>query len=194
MDAEQIHMLTKKALKGDLESLNSLFNFLKQYNDQPIAKYAMYAIVYQYIMNNVIDLGKECETCGGKCCKSGNPIPVYDFDYKELSARLRTVRVERFDGLYILRRPCPYQKGWMCTINSFKPYACLSYPFATEDEQMDVIKDYKDGIPDFKVPDFCIAGKKVKELIDKVVERFRREKGRDPLPEELLNEFLGGKA
>lgn len=192
MKAEEINLITKKALQGDLKSLNELFSFLEKYN-APIARYAMYAILYQVVMNNYLDLGKYCEECGGKCCKSGLPIPVYEFDYKELKVRLKQEELKNFrkvNGIYTLSRPCPFQKGWLCTIHTFKPYACMSYPFATEDEQKDVIDSYKSGIPNFKVPDFCIAGKKVKEFMDGIVNDFKNKVGREPSPRELLEEVL----
>ena len=182
---DNINILTKEALKGDVESLKKVIQFLKGFN-APVAKFAIYSLLYQYAMNNVIDLGKECQTCGGKCCKAGLPVPVYEFDYKELTRHIR-VKLEKKNGIYLLPRPCKFQKGWMCSINSFKPYACLSYPFATEDEQIDVIKSYDGkGVPDFKVPDFCIAGKKVKEFMDSLIASLRKEKGREPEPEEIL--------
>ncbi|MEJ2778845.1 hypothetical protein [Stygiolobus sp. RP850M] len=50
------------------------------------------------------------------------------------------IKLERKNGFYLLPRSCKFQKDWMRSINSFKPYACLSYPFAAEDEQIEVIK------------------------------------------------------
>ncbi|BFH72809.1 YkgJ family cysteine cluster protein [Sulfurisphaera javensis] len=192
MNTDQINVLVKKALKGDIKSLEEVFNFLEKFN-VPITKYAMYSIIYQYVMNNVLDLGKYCEECGGKCCKSGLPVPVYNFDYKELKNRLSKEQLNNFrrvNGFYILSRPCPFQEGWLCKIHQYKPYACMSYPFATEDEQKEIIDSYKDGIPDFKVPDFCIAGKKVKEFMSNKVDELRKKLGRDPTPRELLREIV----
>lgn len=187
-----MNILTKKALSGDLKSLDEVFKFLEKYN-VPIAKYAMYAILYQYVMNNVLELGKYCSECGGKCCKTGLPIPVYNFDYKELKIRLSSKDLSNFkraNGFYVLSRPCPFQEGWLCKIHEFKPYACMSYPFATEDEQKDVIINYKDGIPDFRVPDFCIAGKKVKEFLDNIVKELRQNIKREPTPREILEYII----
>ncbi|BAB67517.1 YkgJ family cysteine cluster protein [Sulfurisphaera tokodaii] len=192
MNADQIHMLTKNALRGDIKSLEALFDFLEKFN-APISKFAMYSILYQVIMNNFLNLGKYCEECGGKCCKIGLPVPVYHFDYKELKARLskdELKNLRKHNGFYTLSRPCPFQDSWKCKIHEFKPYACMSYPFATEDEQKDIMERYKDGIPDFKVPDFCIAGKKVKEFMDEIVNKLRVKLGRDPTPREILNEVL----
>ncbi|MFP3218297.1 MAG: YkgJ family cysteine cluster protein [Acidianus sp.] len=190
MNADEVNILTKRALRADVESLRKIVNFLSQYN-VPIAKFAIYSIIYQFAMNNVIDLGKECETCGGKCCKAGYPVPVYDYDFKEMKKNIKDLRLEKKNGFYLLPRPCQFQKGWICTINSFKPYACLSYPFATEDEQEDLLKSYDgNGVPDFRVPEFCIAGKKVKEFMNKIMEDLRKEKGREPTPTELLEKII----
>ncbi|BDC17945.1 YkgJ family cysteine cluster protein [Acidianus sp. HS-5] len=190
MNTDEVNILTKKALRSDVESLRKIVNFLAQYN-APIAKYAIYSIIYQFAMNNVIDLGKECETCGGKCCKEGYPVPVYGYDFKEMKKNMKDLRLEKKNGFYLLPRPCQFQKGWICTINSFKPYACLSYPFATEDEQEELLKSYDGkGVPNFKVPEFCIAGKKVKDFMDKVIEELKKEKGREPSPLEIVDKIL----
>lgn len=192
MNTSYIHILTKRALKGDLESLMKLFSFLENYNI-PIARYGMYSLLYQFVMNNVLDSGKYCEQCGGKCCKSGLPVPVYDFDLKELKLKLRKEEIKnisRINGIHVLSRPCVFQQGWLCTIHEIKPYACMSYPFATEDEQKSVIESYTDGVPNFVVPDFCITGKKVKEFLDSIAKEMRKELGRNPSPREMLERIL----
>ena len=195
VNANQIHLLTKKALEGDIKALKEVFAFLEKY-DIPLTRYAMYSLLYQFVMNNILNLGKYCEECGGKCCKLGNPVPVYDFDYKELKKRLtkdELSKLKRENGVYLLSRPCPFQEGWACSIHKFKPYACLSYPFAIEDELQLVIQNYKGGVPDFIVPDYCIAGKKVKEFMDNLVNELKRKLGRDPTPMELLEEVMKNK-
>ncbi|WP_225905712.1 YkgJ family cysteine cluster protein [Stygiolobus caldivivus] len=172
--------------------MRKTIQFLESY-DVPVAKFAIYSLIYQYAMNNIINLKEECEKCGGKCCKSGLPVPVYDFDYEEMTKHIR-LKLEKKNSIYLIPRPCKYQKGWTCSINSFKPYACLSYPFATEDEQIEVIKNYNGkGVPDFNVPDFCTAGKKVKALMDSLIKNLRKEKGREPKPEEVLIALLNDK-
>ena len=189
MNADTINVLTKKALKGDVNSLKEIIKFLKGYN-APIAKFAIYSIIYQFTMNNIIDLVNECKTCGGKCCKVGLPVPVYHYDYEEMQRHLR-IKLERKNGFYLLPRPCKFQKDWMCSINSFKPYACLSYPFATEDEQIEVIKNYDgNGVPDFQVPEFCLAGAKVKKFLNSLIENLKREKRTEPDPEEIIDVLL----
>ena len=192
MNITRINLLTKKALKGDIEALKEVFTFLEKY-DLPLTKYTMYSLLYQFVMNNLLDLGKYCEECGGKCCKSGSPVPVYDFDYKELKTRLSKtdlIHLKRDNGAFLLYRPCVFQEGWTCKIHKFKPYACLSYPFAIEDELKLVMQNYKDGIPDFIIPDFCIAGKKVKEFMSNIIDKLRKKLGRDPTPRELLEEII----
>lgn len=187
---EDVNKLTKLALKGDEKSLYDLLSFLEQYN-VPVAKFGEYSIVFQLAMNKIIDTSRECEVCGGKCCKSGLSVPVYEFDYEEMSRNIHNLRLEKSGNIYILPRPCPFLKGWACGIHKFKPYACLSYPFATEDEQIEVIKRYNgNGIPDFHIPEFCLAGKKVKDIISQLVQEFKkRNGGRDPSPRELYEEL-----
>lgn len=194
MDTTKINLLTKKALRGDIKALEEVFNFLEKF-DLPLTKYTMYALLYQFVMNNILDLGKYCEECGGKCCKIGDPVPVYDFDYKELKLRLSEKDLKylkKDNDIYLLPRPCPFQEGWYCKIHKFKPYACLSYPFAIEDELQLAIQNYKGGVPNFVIPDFCIAGKKTKEFMDSIVDNLRKRLGRDPTPRELLKEIIKG--
>ena len=192
MNTTKINLLTKRALKGDIKALKEVFTFLEKYN-LPLTKYTMYSLLYQFVMNNLLELGKYCEECGGKCCKIGDPIPVYDFDYKVLKARLSKTsltHLKRDNDIYFLPRPCPFQEGWACKIHEFKPYACLSYPFAIEDELNIVMQNYKDGVPDFVIPDFCLAGRKTKEFMDNIADNLRKKLGRDPTPRELLEEII----
>ena len=75
MNADTINVLTKKALKGDVNSLKEIIKFLKGYNT-PIVKFAIYSIIYQFTMNNKIDLVNECITCGVNVVRS-----VYQYPY-----------------------------------------------------------------------------------------------------------------
>ncbi len=192
LNTEQIHKLTKASLKGDRKSFEKLVDSLSKYLNVPQVKFALYAIIYQFAMNYVLDTGKYCEECGGKCCKQGYSVPVYNFDYEELRKNMRLEdlnKLKKEKDMYLLSRPCPFQIGWKCGINSFKPYACLSYPFGTEDEQKFIIDLYKDGIPNFHVPEFCISGKKVKEKVDEIAKTLEKKLGRTPTPMELYNEL-----
>ncbi|NON63055.1 YkgJ family cysteine cluster protein, partial [Acidianus sp. RZ1] len=189
MNTEEINLLTKRALSGDKKSLLEILNFLEKF-DQPLTRFASYSILYQFAFNSLYDIGKYCEECGGKCCKSGDPIQVFNFDYEEIKKMGGDVgRLRKNGKIHLLSRPCPFQNGWACSIHKFKPYSCLSYPFATEDEQMIVIKEYKDGIPDFKVPEFCTSGKVVKDRLNNVEKELREKLGRIPSAKEIL-EFL----
>jgi len=85
--------------------------------------------------------------------------------------------------------PLPRER-WTCKIHKFKPFARLSYPFAIEDGLKLVMQNYKDGIPDFIIPDFCIAGKKVKAFMNNVIDKLRKKLGIDPTPRELLEEII----
>lgn len=193
MAGEEVHRLTKKALAGDVEALRALLNILTG-SGVPVAVYAAYALVYQFAMNNLIDVSEECRRCGGRCCREGHPVPLYSFDIEELVRNLGPgvlAKLIRSGDTWLLPRPCPFQEGWRCTIHRFKPYACLSYPFATEDEQIEEMKRYRgSGIPKLRVPPGCPAGEKVKESVDAVAEGLRRRLGRDPTPQELLEELL----
>ncbi|AOL16781.1 hypothetical protein BFU36_08765 [Sulfolobus sp. A20] len=194
IDFDYINQLAKRSLGGDLKSFEKLLNILEKYENFPQVKFGLYSLIYQLSMNVFIDVSKECEKCGGKCCKSGYPIPVYEFDYKELAKRMNREELEklrRVDNIYLLPRPCPFQQGWVCTIHRFKPYACLSFPFATEDEQREIINNYDGkGIPDFKVPEYCIAGKKVKETLNAIISDLEKCLGRKPTPKELYQAIM----
>jgi hypothetical protein len=183
-----IHILTKKALRGDIDSAKIVIEFLSQTGLKQ-AKAVAYLIVYQIIMNNLIDLGEECRQCGGICCRFGEPIQLYDFDLDDL--RNAGIDIDRYitrrDGSVYLSRPCPFQDGWRCTIHSVKPYACLSYPFAVEDIQKDVIERYISGIPEPFIPSFCRAGWKTWNTIKMLIDNFRHTYNKDPSALELLD-------
>lgn len=194
LNADEINLLVKKGLRGELSSFEKVLDLLEKYDKVPEARFGMYSLIFQIAMNVFIDVSKYCEECGGKCCKSGYPVPVYRFDYKELRINLDGNSLKYLnkadENLYLLPRPCPFQKGWMCGIHKFKPYACLSFPFATEDEQRDVITSYNgNGIPEFKVPEYCIAGRKVKEILEDIIKELYTRLKRDPTPRELYNEL-----
>ncbi len=190
----EINIATKRALRGDLEAARKVLSFLWRYRGVPPAKYVAYALVYQIAMNSIVDVSEECRRCGGKCCREGAPLPLYDFDIEEMEKHLGREPLSRYlirsDDHYLLPRPCPFQQGWACTIHRVKPYACLSYPFATEDEQLPRIKEYRgEGIPIPYTPPHCIAAQKVLNLVTRTIEELRRNLGRDPTPIELL-EYL----
>ncbi|AWR96963.1 YkgJ family cysteine cluster protein [Acidianus sulfidivorans JP7] len=186
---EQVNKLTKEALRSNLDALDKIIGFLEKYENSPIAKFAIYSILFQFVFNSLDETGKLCEECGGKCCKSGYPIPVYNFDYNEMKKHIK-LNLQKQGDIHLLSRPCPFQKGWMCTIHEFKPYACLSFPFATEDEQIEVIKSYDGkGIPNFHVPSYCSAGKMTIEYINRVLENLKTKLQRDPSPRELYEEI-----
>ncbi|ADB88515.1 YkgJ family cysteine cluster protein [Saccharolobus islandicus] len=194
INADQINLITKRGLRGDLKSFERLLDFLEKYEGISIIKYGMYSLIFQIAMNKFIDTSKDCEECGGKCCQIGYPVPVYGFDYEELRNRLNTDDLKKLEkienNLFLLRRPCQFQKGWLCSIHKIKPYACLSYPFATEDEQKEVINSYDGkGVPDFKVPEYCPAGKRVKDIMNKIINDLINKLGRVPTPRELYNEL-----
>ncbi|WP_338604484.1 YkgJ family cysteine cluster protein [Sulfolobus tengchongensis] len=193
-DTNRINLMVKKGLRGELDHFEKVLDFLERYSTVPQAKFGMYSLVFQIAMNVFIDVAKDCEECGGKCCKSGYPVPVYNFDYNELKKKLNRDDLKKLNkvdnNLHVLPRPCPFQKGWLCGIHGFKPYACLSFPFATEDEQETIINRYNgDGIPDFNVPDYCIAGIKVKNILGSIIEDLKNRLGRPPSPRELYQEL-----
>ncbi|MCI2414111.1 MAG: YkgJ family cysteine cluster protein [Candidatus Aramenus sp.] len=190
IDVIFLNKLTKSSLKGDVKAFRDLLDALRPYLGIPQVKPALYSVVYQIAMNSLIDVSEYCRKCGGKCCRSGNPVPVFPFDYEEMKLRMPKLELKKQGEFYLLPRPCPYQDGWKCKIHNFKPYACLSFPFSTEDEQKEVIDNYAGGIPSFMVPDYCIAGKKVKEVVDEVTREMERGLGRAPSPLELLEELV----
>ena len=188
-----VHIATKKALRGDLLAAKKVLNLLWSYREVPAVKYVAYALVYQITMNAIVDTSNDCRKCGGVCCKQGAPLPLYDFDLDEMRSHLGSEvyrHVLHVDGMYLLPRPCPFLRGWECSIHRFKPYACLSYPFATEDEQLPYIERYNGiGIPVPYTPSHCIAAHRVVSIVVNAVNRLRTAYGRDPTPIELL-EYL----
>ena len=157
------------------------------------AAYTAYALVYQIAMNLDPALGEICRVCGGECCKRGPPIPVYDFDLDEL-ARHRPDALKYIEDLgpqRVIRRPCPFQQGWRCSIHEFKPYACLCYPFMTEEVAIRGIEKYSGmGVPDVETDPECRAGLAIKETVDSIVDQLRAELKRDPSPTELLERVV----
>ncbi|AAY81138.1 YkgJ family cysteine cluster protein [Sulfolobus acidocaldarius] len=189
-----IEFETKKGLREDLEAFERILNALEKYETIPIVKFGLYSLVFQLAMNVFLDVSSYCERCGGKCCDYGFGIPVYEFDYKEIVNKLGGAKgiSDKRDSVNfrILERPCPYKRGWACGIHSFKPYACLSFPFSTEDEQKEVMDTYNgEGIPEFKLPEYCIAGKKVREIVKKIIDDLTKRLGRQPSPRELYEEL-----
>ncbi len=194
ISSREINIATKRALRGDLKAARRVLSFLWRYRGVPSAKYVAYALVYQIAMNSIIDVSEECRRCGGKCCREGSPLPLYDFDIEEMERQLDREALSRYlirgDDYYLLPRPCPFQQGWACTIHKVKPYACLSYPFATEDEQLAQIREYSgEGIPTPYTPPHCLAAQKVLDIVTKAIEKLQKGLGRDPTPIELL-EYL----
>lgn len=189
----EVHIATKRALRGDFPAAKTVLNLLWNYREIPAIKYVAYALVYQIAMNAIADVSNECRKCGGICCKQGTPLPLYDFDLGELRHHLGS-EIDRYvlytEGVYLLPRPCPFLRGWRCGIHRFKPYACLSYPFTTEDEQLPHIERYNgDEIPIPYAPPHCIAAHRVISIVVNAVNRLRTAYGRDPTPIELL-EYL----
>lgn len=193
-DANQIHLITKKALKGDMEVAEALIAFLSGLGMKEATATA-YLIVYQIAMNALLDLGEECKKCGGICCKMGSAIELMDFDVSELiESGVDVNKLARSNGKYYIPRPCPFQDGWKCTIHRSKPYACLSYPFAVEDIQKDTIASwFPPNPPKPFIPDFCLAGKKTWQYIESAIQDFKNEYGREPTPQELLQYLRGHK-
>lgn len=187
MELADLHKLAKQALRGDTNSLLYLLSMLK-FLGVPALKVVAYLLVYQYIMNKDPEAGELCRTCGGRCCQYGPEVPLYPFDFEDLEAANPNWRahVSCNDGSCYIMRPCPFQRGWECTIHSFKPYACLSYPFASEDVQTKVLMQPPTRLPPEPViPSFCLAAVRVWEKIKDRIKRFEGE-GRVPEPEDLL--------
>lgn len=46
-----------------------------------------------------------------------------------------------------------------------------------------------EGIPEFKLPEYCIAGKKVREIVKKIIDDLTKRLGRQPSPRELYEEL-----
>lgn len=197
-DPSDIHFITKKALKGDMEAAKAIIVFLSSLEVKEAIATA-YLIVYQIAMNVFLDLEEECRRCGGTCCKMGQPIELMDFDISEfIENGVNLTKLVKNNGKYYIPRPCPFQEGWKCGIHKIKPYACLSYPFAVEDLQKDVIASWTPPNPPKPfIPEFCVAGKKAWSYIESVISSFKSRYRRVPTPEELLhilrnhNEHLG---
>ncbi len=192
--SDEINLLTKRGLRGDLEAAYVVIDFLWKFENVAIAKYVAYAFVYQIAMNVLVDTSNLCAQCGGVCCREGPPIPIYSFDIEDLRNALgRKVfdYIEKMDEIYVLRRPCPFQRGWKCAVHAYKPYACLSYPFMVEEIAIEGAEKYDGkGLPDIVTPPKCLAGVHVKNLVDGVAKKMVKELGREPTPRELLNELL----
>lgn len=188
LDELEIHRLTKEALKGDIEALEIIVSFLTRFNIRSF-KVVAYLIVYQTIMNLDSELGNDCERCGGICCKSGSEIQLYSFDLKDLMdiGNHDIIKVVKCSGSYCyLSRPCAFQVKWKCSIHRYKPYACLSYPFASEEVQYSVISSSQSIPPLPVIPEICTAAKKVWVKIYSKIEEFKEKYKRAPEPLELL--------
>jgi len=187
---QELTAKVKKALRGDLSEARSVIEMLEGAG-LPIFRAAAYLLVYQVAMNSLMDLSEECRKCGGKCCKLFKLIQLEDIDVKDLVENLglqvlNILAKDDHDNYYI-ETPCPFQKGWLCSIHRFKPYACLSYPFLDEDLQFDVVMNYNGSEPPVpNIPSFCLAASKAWTYIREVIERYRRDRGKTPSPIELL--------
>jgi len=187
---QELTARVKKALRGDLSEARSVIEMLEGAG-LSIFRAAAYLLVYQVAMNSLMDLSEECRKCGGKCCRLFKLIQLEDIDVKDLveslGAQVLNILAKDDQGNYYIETPCPFQKGWLCSIHRFKPYACLSYPFLDEDLQFDVVMNY-DGIdpPAPNIPSFCLAASKAWTYILEVIERYRRDRGKSPSPIELL--------
>ncbi len=193
MNERELNLKTKKALRGDLGAAREVISFLWSYRAVPQARYTAYAIVYQIALNTWGEVARICMECGGRCCREGPPLPIYDFDLEELARRYpwATRAVERIGSSYVLRRPCPLQEGWRCRVHDAKPYACLSYPFMVEEVAIpSMAKQLSAESPEVETASNCPAGAKVKELVDSVRFKLREELRREPTPLELLMEVV----
>ncbi|MCS7112294.1 MAG: YkgJ family cysteine cluster protein [Ignisphaera sp.] len=188
MDPNTIHYLTKGAFKGDIGKAKTVLRYLEKYRISA-TNISSYLIVFQIAMN-LLDISEECRLCGGKCCKEGGYIPVYRFDVEDITRVLGDGMLKHFvkiNGSYYLPRPCPFLKDWMCSINTVKPYACLSYPFASEEVQIDILtRGASHGYPQPIIPYWCRAGFKAWKMIMQVIDKLSTEKGRTLKPIELL--------
>lgn len=188
MDPNVIHYMTKKALKGDVEKARTVLKYLGRYRIN-VVSISSYLIVFQIAMN-LIDISEECRACGGKCCKVGGYIPLYQFDIEDIGNVLGGEALKhlvKIDGDYYLPRPCPFLRDWMCSINAVKPYACLSYPFASEEIQIDILtRNVNTGYPQPIIPQWCRAGFKAWEIITQIIDKLSSERKRALKPVELL--------
>ncbi|MCC6015869.1 MAG: YkgJ family cysteine cluster protein [Desulfurococcaceae archaeon] len=192
VDGIKLHRLTKEALRGNIEALYTVLKFLKSFRI-PSFNVIAYLIIYQVVMNVDNDLANECRRCGGICCKSGQDIPLYPFDLEDLEKKLGSCVssvVKKVGDNHYLPRPCVFQSDWRCTIHQYKPYACLSYPFASEDVQQQILINTSSAPPEPIIPDFCLAAKKIWSRIKLEIDKFQGIYGRAPTPLELLNLLL----
>ena len=193
MNEREVNIRTKKALRGDLNSAREVIEFLWRFRVVPQARYVAYALVYQYVLNTWSRAVELCRSCEGKCCRQGPPLPIYDFDIEELEKSYPNALryVEKVGSSYVLRRPCPLQEGWRCTVHRAKPYACLCYPFMVEEVAIPAIaKQLNESYPEIETPSDCPAGVEVKKVIDSLRKSLRDRLGREPEPLELLNEVV----
>ncbi|MEM2220907.1 MAG: YkgJ family cysteine cluster protein [Ignisphaera sp.] len=188
MNANDIHYLTKRALKGDVEKARIVLRYLDRYRVS-VASISAYLIVFQFAMN-LLDISEECRFCGGRCCKERGYIPIYQFDIDDVTSMLGADAIRYFmkiNSNYYLGRPCPFLKDWMCSINKVKPYACLSYPFASEEIQIGLFnRESNHPYPQPFIPHHCIAGYKAWKIISQAIDEFNAKNGRIPKPIELL--------
>ncbi len=190
----EVHRIIKSALKGDSQSIRIIFNYFSKFSGNVIVIKSLYLLAYQIIMNISIDTSRECELCGGICCKYGALIPLYPFDIDDLLTIIDKERLYQAimcDGDCYLRRPCPFQDRWKCSVHKYKPYACLSYPFATEEEQIEILKNPEEmPIVTPRIPSYCLAAKKAWDTIYNVIKNFKEHYNRYPKPVELIQYFM----
>jgi len=187
---QELTVKVKKVLRGDLSEARNVVETLERAG-LPTFRASAYLLVYQTAMNSLMDLSEECRKCGGKCCRLFKLIQLEDIDVKDLVENLDpqvlNILAKDDQGNYYIETPCPFQKGWLCSIHNFKPYACLSYPFLDEDLQFDVVMNYDGTDPPVPIiPSFCLAASKAWTYIREVIERYRRDGGKAPSPIELL--------
>ncbi|MEM1620110.1 MAG: YkgJ family cysteine cluster protein [Fervidicoccaceae archaeon] len=181
---DDLNRAAKLGLRGDPRELRRVLERLERYEFLPQIKFAAYALVAQFYMNTSPSTPSECEACGARCCLEGPPLPIYDFDLEELvEAGVDASIFSEVEGLRVLPRPCPLLRGWACSVQPVKPYACLSYPLATEDEQAEAMASYDgEGLPRLIAPESCpAAARALREL-----EELSSSLGREPRPLELL--------
>ncbi len=170
-----------------------MISFLWSYRAVPQARYVAYALVYQIAFNKWSKVAEICRRCGGKCCRDGPPIPIYEFDIEDLRSRYPQAlkHVVKVGNTHVLPRPCPLQRGWACAIHDAKPYACLSYPFMVEEAAIPATsRQLNSNDAEIEEVDPCPASAEVKNLVDRIREEMRRSLGREPKPLELLEEVI----
>lgn len=184
----EVHRLTKDALKGNMKALEIVIGFLSSFRIT-MFKAVAYLVVYQVIMNLDPGVVKECMLCNGLCCKIGSDIPIYSFDLEDLRDVLQLdmgKSVKCSNSQCHIQRPCPFQVEWRCTIHRFKPYACLSYPFASEEIQKPMLINIRELPPKPIIPNICLAAKKIWDKINNGINKFKENYGRMPEPMELI--------